>query len=47
MARNRHGSSSAVPQTIMGLQTNSTRDTRGESAKSGNLYATPATCEEA
>ena len=32
-------------QTIMGFQTDSTRDTRGESAKSGNLYATRATCE--
>src|SRR5215813_15426629 len=33
--------------TVMVVPTDSTRDTRGKSAKSGNLYATYATCEQA
>src|SRR5262249_20531549 len=32
-------------KTVMVVPTDSTRDTRGKSAKSGNLYATYATCE--
>jgi hypothetical protein len=34
-------------KTVMVVPTDCTRDTKRESAKSGNLYATHATCEQA